>query len=58
MTPGEKIVLEAMDAFVAWEHKWAEDLDDIATPERAIIYSYMLEGIDIDTAKMMAAKDR
>ena len=52
---GQQIVKEAFDLFEKWHEKWAEDLEGVDMVECAIVYDYMNHGIDIDTAKIMAA---
>lgn len=57
MNPGQKIVADAFDAFARWEHKYATELEEIELPDRPTVYGYWCEGVDIDTAIMMARVD-
>jgi len=53
--PGSEIAAQCFDAYAAFESRWEEDLegiDDIY--ERATIYGLVMDGVDIDLAKMMA----
>ena len=43
--------------YEAWTDRHSDDLEGIEPIECATIYAYVLDGIDIDTAKMMAVKD-
>jgi hypothetical protein len=58
MNIGQQIAKEAFDLFADWQEDYAEDLEDIDMVDRTVIYSYWCEGIDIDTAKMMADVDK
>jgi hypothetical protein len=56
--PGAEIMAQCFDAFADFESRYSEDLEEIDdVNERAIIYGYVLDGIDIDLAKAMAARD-
>ena len=56
--PGAEIMAQAFDAYSAWEYRWGDDLEGVESIiERATIYSYMSDGIDIDLAKTMARMD-
>lgn len=55
--PGAEIAAQAFEKFSAWEERWSEDLVDIEITDRATIYGYMMNGIDIDSAKIMVAVD-
>lgn len=56
---GSEIMAQAFDAYAAWESRWSEDLEEIDDPLMlATIYTYMMDGIGIDLAKVMAQKER
>jgi len=49
---------QAFDAYAAWESRWSEDLEGIDDQLMlATIYTYMMDGVDIDLAKAMATRD-
>jgi hypothetical protein len=54
---GNEIAASAFDRFLEWERKWSHDLEGIDTWERAGVYCYMMDGIDIDLAKAMVRRD-
>ncbi len=55
--PGSEIMAQAFDAYAAWESRWEEDLEDIDDPlTRSTVYTYMMDGIDIDLAKAEALR--
>lgn len=57
MTLGQKIAQDAFDAFARWEHKYSTELDEVDLVDRPTVYGYWCEGVDIDTAIMMARVD-
>jgi hypothetical protein len=52
--PGSEIAAQAFDKFDTWMARWPDDLVDLDTHERAIVYGHMRAGVDIDSAKAMA----
>ena len=57
MMTGNEIAAIAFGLFLEWERKWSDDLEGIDTWDRTGVYSYMMDGIDIDLAKAMVRRD-
>lgn len=58
--PGAEILCQCFDAYGQWKDRWSEDLEELDDDYEAVaaVYSYMMDGIDIDLAKAMVRVDR